>query len=195
MPGRLNVIADELCRLGQTRQTEWSLLPEVFRLICSRQHEPQVNMFALGSTEVAFFYITGTRPPSMGSGWTQSVLGGSGPLCFPTCSHLGKVVEKLQDYPCNRIILIASVWLNMPWFWDLVTMSSHIPLCLPNLPNLLTPPFNQIIHRNLSNLNLHAQLPEPQLSRSSVSLRHRLRLLRESQPDQSFRQCGPFYVS
>ena len=28
----------------------------------------------------------------------------------------------------------------MPWFWDLVTMSSQIPLCLPNL---LTQPFNQ----------------------------------------------------
>ena len=30
IPGRLNVIADKLSRLGQTIQTEWSLLPEVF---------------------------------------------------------------------------------------------------------------------------------------------------------------------
>ena len=27
---------------------------------------------------------------------------------------------------------------NMPWFWDLVAMSSQIPLSLPFLPNLLT---------------------------------------------------------
>ena len=26
----------------------------------------------------------------------------------------------------------------MPWFWDLVAMLSQIPLCLPNLHNLLT---------------------------------------------------------
>ena len=26
----------------------------------------------------------------------------------------------------------------MPWFWDLVAMSSHIPLNLPNLPSLFT---------------------------------------------------------
>ena len=32
----------------------------------------------------------------------------------------------------------------MPWFWDLVAMSSQIPPSLPNLPNLLTQPFNQI---------------------------------------------------
>ena len=67
-----------------------------------------------------------------------------------------KVVEKLQDYPCNRIILIAPGWPNMPWFWDLVAMSSQIPLCLPNIPNLVSQPFNQVLHRNLSNLNLHA---------------------------------------
>ena len=48
---------------------------------------------------------------------------------FPPAAILGKVVEKLQEWP------------NMPWFWDLVAMSSQIPLSLPNLPNLLTQPF------------------------------------------------------
>ena len=59
---------------------------------------------------------------------------------FPPAAILGTVVEKLQDCPCKRIILIAPGWPNMPWFWDLVTMSSQIPLSLPNLPNLLTQP-------------------------------------------------------
>ena len=83
----------------------------------------------------------------------------------------------------------------MPWFWDLVTMSSHIPLCLPNL---LTEPFNQTPHRNLSNLNLHAWLLEPQQSRSGASLRqwqHESRFLKEDQPDQSMKQSGPFLQS
>ena len=48
----------------------------------------------------------------------------------------------------------------MPWFWDLVAVSSQIPLCRPNLPNLVSQPFNQTLHRNLSNLNLHAWLLE-----------------------------------
>ena len=46
---------------------------------------------------------------------------------FPPAVILGKVVEKLQDSPCKRIILIALGWLNMPWFWDLLAMSSQIP--------------------------------------------------------------------
>ena len=84
------------------------------------------------------------------------------PYAFPPAAILGKVVEKLQDYPHNRIILIAQRWPNMPCFWDLVAMSSHIPLCLPNLPNLVSQPFNQTLHSNLSNLNVHAWLVEPQ---------------------------------
>ena len=87
---------------------------------------------------------------------------------FPPVAILGKIVEKLQDHPCHRIILIAPEWPNMPWFWDLVAMSSQITLSLPILPNLLTQPFNQTPHRNLTNLNLHAWLPEPQLSKWTI---------------------------
>ena len=47
------------------------------------------------------------------------------PYTFPPVAIMFKVV-KLQDYPCRRIILIAPGWPNMPWFWDLVTMSSEI---------------------------------------------------------------------
>ena len=117
---------------------------------------------------------------------------------FPSTAILGKVVEKLQDYPCKRIILIASGWPNMTCFWDLVVMSTQIPLNLPILPNLLTQPFNHISHRHLTNLNLHAWLLEPQQSRSRASLRqwqHELRLLRGDQPDQYMRQSGPFLQS
>ena len=46
IPGWLNVVADKLSRLGQTIQTEWSLLPEVFQAICNRWHRPQIDLFA-----------------------------------------------------------------------------------------------------------------------------------------------------
>ena len=104
------------------------------------------------------------------------------PYAFPLVAILGKVVEKLQDHPCKKIILIAPGWPNMPWFWDLVTMSSQIPLCMPKLSNLVTQPFYQTPHRKLSNLNLHAWLLEPQQSSSRASLtqwQHELRLLKQ----------------
>ena len=67
---------------------------------------------------------------------------------FSSAAILGKVVEKLQDHPCHTIILISPGWPNMPWFWDLVAMSSQIPLNLPNLSSLLTQPFNRISQKS-----------------------------------------------
>ena len=199
IPGRLNVIADKLSRLGQTIQTEWSLHPEVFQAVCSRWHQPQVDLFATRFNNKLPQFVSPVPDPQA---WAVDALSLSwedlDPYAFPPAAILGKVVEKLQDYPCNRIILIAPGWPNMPWFWDLVAMSSQIPLCLPSIPNLVSQPFNQVLHRNLSNLNLHAWLLEPQQSRSKASLRqwqHELRLLKEDQPDLSMRQSGPFLQS
>ena len=171
IPDRLNVIADKLSRLGQTIQTEWSLHPEVFQTICSRWHHPQVDLFATRFKNKLPQFVSLVPDPQA---WAVDALSlsweGLDPYAFPPAAISGKVVEKLQDYLCNRIILIAPGWPNMPWFWDLVAMSSQIPLCLPNIPNLVSQPFNQVLHRNLSNRNLHAWLLEPQLSRSKVSL-------------------------
>ena len=199
IPGWLNVIADKLSRLGQTIQTEWSLHPEVFKVICNRWHHPQVDLFATRFNNKLPQFVSPVPDPQA---WAVDAFSLSwedlDPYAFPPAAILGKVVEKLQDYPCNRIILIAPGWPNMPWFWDLVAMSSHIPLCLPIIPNLVSQPFNQVLHRNLSNLNLHAWLLEPQQSRSKASLRqwqHEWRLLKEDQPDLSMRESGPFLQS
>ena len=139
--------------------------------------------------------VTSARPPSLGFYALCLPWEDLDPHAFPPAAILGKLVEKLQNCSCRRIILIDPGWPNMPWFWDLMAMSSQIPLSLPYLPNLLTQPFSQTPHRNLSNLNLHVWLLELQQSRSRDSLRqwqHELRLLRGDQTDQSMRQSGPF---
>ena len=193
------MVADKLSRLGQTIQTEWSLLPEVFsgNMQQVARASDRSNRHEITSV-TSVFCFTSTGPPGLGSDALSLPAEDLDVYAFPPVAILGKVVEKLQDHPCHRFILIAPGWSNMPWFWDLVARSSQIPLSLANLPNLLIQPFNQTPYRNLSNLNLHVWLLEPQLSRNRASLRQwqqELRLLKEDQPDQSMRQSGPFLYS
>ena len=101
--------------------------PAQTRLIC---HEVQ--------QQVASVCVTATESPGHSSGCTQSAMVGSGSIHLPTINHIGQSGGGVADSPCKRIILIAPGWPNMPWFWDLLAMSSQIPLSLPNLPNLLT---------------------------------------------------------
>ena len=144
IPDRLNVVADKLSRLGQIIQTEWSLLPEVFQTICCRWHQPQIDLFATRFNNKLPQFVSPV-PDSMAIAVDSLSLPWEDldAYAFPPIALLGKVVEKLQDSPCKSIILIAPGWPNMPWFWDLVSMSSQIPLSLPFLPKLLTQPFNQ----------------------------------------------------
>ena len=199
IPGRLNVIADKLSRLGQTIQTEWSLLPEVFQRLCQKWHQPQIDLFATRFNHKLPQFVSPV-PDSLAVAVDALTLQWEDldAYAFPPTAILGKVVEKLVNSPCRRLILIAPGWPNMDWFWDLVNMSSQVPLSLPQLPNLLTQPFSQTPHRNLTNLNLHAWLLEPRKSSNRDSLRQwqrELRLLKGNQPDQSMRQSGPFLQS
>ena len=130
--------------------------------VAPTSNRPLVMWF---NNRLAQFVSPVARPPGLGSRCTQPAMGGSGPICLPISSHLGQVVEKLQNNPCRRIIPIAPGWPDMLWFWDLLVMPSQIPL---SLPNLLTQPFNQTPLRNLSNLNPHVWLLEPQQSKSRL---------------------------
>ena len=42
-------------RLGQTIQTEWSLLPEVFQALCNRWHQSQIDLFATRFNKLPLF--------------------------------------------------------------------------------------------------------------------------------------------
>ena len=99
------LIAHKLSRLGQTIQTEWSLHPEMFQAICSRWHQPHVDLFATRFNNKLPQFVSLVPDPQA---WAVDALSLSwedlDPYAFPPVAILGKVVEKLQDYPCNRII-------------------------------------------------------------------------------------------
>ena len=46
--------------------------------------------------------VTGPRPPGLGSGCTQPVLGKCGPICLPTSSHLGQSGGEVTGLPLQQ---------------------------------------------------------------------------------------------
>ena len=154
--------------------------PTQNRLIC---HEVQ--------QQVASVCVTGTGSPGHSSGCAQLAMVGSESIHLPTISHIGQSGGEGARLPMQENHSDYSGGPNMSWFWDLVAMSSQIPLSLPNLPNLLT-----AILIKSDNLNLHAGLLEPQQSRGRACLRQwqqEWRLSKGDQSDQSMRQVGHFY--
>ena len=56
--GCLNVIADSLSCSEKIIQTEWSLHPKVFHMICQIWHRPMVDMFATKINNKLPFYVS-----------------------------------------------------------------------------------------------------------------------------------------
>ena len=139
--------------------------------------------------------VSSAGPQCMGSGRPNSLLGKPRHVCFSPSIVTGQggqqtVGPSLQESDPHSSGLAQHAVVLGPSG----TVVS-IPFCLPSHPDLVTQPFNKARHRNLTNLNLHAWLLEPRLSRSKGSLaqwRHELKLLKEVQPEQSMRQSGPF---
>ena len=181
------------CDSGQTVQTqsddspEWSLSQSLVHQMGPTTCRPVCNPVQPQTLQVCF---TGTKPSSLSLSRENLNV-----YAFPPISLLNQVISKVMDQGCFRMILIAPGWPNMLWFWDLVTLSTQVPLRLPLQRDLVQQPFNRVLHRNISNLNLHACLLQHQSFGNKGSLtkwQQELKLLRESQPEPSANQSGPF---
>ena len=102
IPGWLNVVADKLSRLGQTIQTEWSLLSEVFQAICKRWHQPQIDLFATRFNNKLSQYVSPVPDPQAWAVDAQLAMGGSEPIYLPTSSHLGQSGGEVAGLPMQE---------------------------------------------------------------------------------------------
>ena len=156
IPGCLNVMADLLSRSNQVQSTEWSLHRQVFKQICRKWFTPHVDLFATHLNHKLPLYVSPIPDPrawnidALNINWTNLTA-----YAYPPTALLHKVIQKIKQCHC-LIIVIAPGWPGMPWFWDLVQLSTEIPLQLPVSMTLLKQSHNYVFHNNPQQLNLHA---------------------------------------
>ena len=168
IPGCLNVTADLLSRLNQVQSREWSLHPQVLKQICQKWFTPHVDLFATHLNHKLPLYVSPVPDPSA---WDINALNlnwsGLTAYASPPTALLHRVIQKIRH--C-LVIIIAPGWPGMPWFWDLVQLSTEIPLQLPVSETLPKQSHNYVLHSNPQHLNLHAWCLGVDSSKNKASL-------------------------
>ena len=107
---------------------------------------PHVDLFATHLNHKLPLYISPVPDTkawdidSLNINWT-----GLTAYAYPPTALFHRVIQKIRQCYC-LIIVIAPGWLGMPWFWDLVQLSSEIPPQLPVSTTLLKHSHNYVFH-------------------------------------------------
>ena len=139
-------------------------------------------------------HISNPRPKCLGHRYTKHKLVGSHCLCVPSHGSPSQGDPKIRQSSC-LIIVIAPGWPGMPWFWDLVQLSTEVPLQLPVSRTFLKQSHNYVFHSNPQHLNLHAWCLGVDISKNKASLwrwQRELLPLRGHQQGPSTSQSAPY---
>ena len=134
------------------------------------------------------------RPKGLGHRCSEHKLDSSHCLCLPSNGSPSQGDQKIGQCHC-LIIVIAPGWPGMPWFWDLVQLSTEIPLQLPVSTTLLKQSHLHVFHSNLQHLNLHTWCLGVDNSKNKASLwrwQRELLPLNGHQQGPSTSQSGPY---
>ena len=134
-------------------------------------------------------HVSYPRPKGLGHRCSEHKLDGSYCLCLPSTA-----LQKIRQCHC-LIIVIALGWPGMPWFWDLVQLSTEIRLQLPVSTTLLKQSHLHVFHSNLQHLNFHAWCLGVDNSKNKASLwrwQRELLPLNGHEQGLSTSQSGPY---
>lgn len=157
IPGRLNVIADQLSRAGQLLPTEWSLHPDVAHWIFQHLGVPLVDLFATRYNNKLPLFVSPVPDPraldtdALSMSWENLMA-----YAFPPHQILPQVLQKIRLTKSCSVILVAPLWPNQSWFPALIELADPDPLPLPLWPSLLKQPRTNQFHWNPALLKLHA---------------------------------------
>ena len=157
LPGKANVLADQLSRRGQVIGTEWSLHPEVTKQLFCRLGTPTLDLFATSLNKKLPLYCSLVPDPmAVMEDAFMHPWDGLEVYAFPPFALIRRVLNRLMSSDCCRMLLVAPSWPRQEWYPDLISLLVEQPFRLPQWPRLLKQPLCSVFHTSVHVLNLHA---------------------------------------
>ena len=157
VPGRLNVLADELSRQNKILPAEWTLKQGIVLSLFQLLGTPIVDLFATRLNHRLPLYVSPILDPAA---WAVDALSLNWNLlfgyAFPPFNLIPAVLEKIRLSHQCRIILIAPCWPQRSWFNQLLSCLVDLPIRLPLQEDLLSQSRGHRLHMNPGLLHLHA---------------------------------------
>ena len=156
IPGRFNTLADRMSRVDKPISTEWSLNQEIANKIFQIMDFPSIDLFATCLNHRLPFYVSpipdqkALSIDALTMDWNHIHA-----YAFPPFHLILAVINKVRLSQC-KIVLIAPLWPDRPWFQELLGLLVSPPVFLPVIPNLLAQLKGRILHQNPGHLQLHA---------------------------------------
>ena len=156
LPGRFNTLADRMSRVDKPISTEWSLNQEIANKIFQIMDFPSIDLFATRLNHRLPFYVSpipdqkALSIDALSMDWNRIHA-----YAFPPFHLIPAVINKIRLSQC-KIVLIAPLWPDRPWFPELLSLLVSPPVSLPVIPNLLAQLKGRILHQNPGHLQLHA---------------------------------------
>ena len=193
IPGRFNTLADRMSRIDKPISTEWSLNQEIANKIFQIMDFPSIDLFPTRLNHRLPLYVSpipdqkALSIDALTMDWNHIHA-----YAFPPFHLIPAVINKIRLSQC-KIVLIAPLWPDRPWFPELLGLLVSPPVSLPVIPNLLAQLKGRILHQNPGHLQLHAWELSNNLSEIDnfqAMLRSMSPKLEETRPLKSMMQNG-----
>ena len=138
IPGRNNILADQLSRSGKPISTEWSLNQSICSSIFLMTGKPNIDLFATRLNNRLPLYVS-TIPDSKALAIDAMSMNWDGihAYAFPPFHIIPAIPTKIRMHGC-KIVLVAPLWPQRTWFPELLLLSIAAPIFLPIFPGFVT---------------------------------------------------------